>query len=91
MINKIAKLFACFLFLPTIAFCQQMGNTFLVDFSWGKEVIEHYRNSEDQEKLKATYFLVESMSGHCSPASEALHRYITKVNTCKISGQLLTI
>lgn len=84
MINKIAKLFACFLFLPTIAFCQQMGNTFLVDFSWGKEVIEHYRNSEDQEKLKATYFLVESMSGHCSPASEALHGYITKVNTCKI-------
>lgn len=86
IINKIIRHIVCYWFflLPTMTFCRQIGKTTVNDFSWGKEVIEHYRRSNDQEKFKAACFLIESMPGHQGPEGKAFKEYVKKVNHCKI-------
>lgn len=88
MKNRIIRYLICWAYslIASTSYCQHTSETFLstVDFTWGKEVIEHYRYSNDEEKFKAAYFLVSSMRGHHSPTSEAIQEYIATVNHCKI-------
>lgn len=82
-IRHIASYWLFFL-LPTVVFCQQIREPSTAEFSWGKEVIEHYRLSEDQEKFKAACLLITSMPGHQAPEGKAFKEYIQKVSLCKI-------
>lgn len=75
-----------FLSFPVTVFSQPNIHTkdVHVDFAWGKDVIEHYQKSGDQEKLSAASFLISSMSGHKSPTGESLQEYINVANRCNI-------
>lgn len=86
MARHIIYLGVCCYLLPLTVSSQQIGctNKSVKICSWGKEVIEHYLHTNDQEKIKAAYFLVTSMSGHRSPMGYALHAYKSKANHCKI-------